>query len=73
MTLREYVLTRRSSQRTRHVLLGQLLEAIVCVSDAQFAHRDLKSDNVLLSFDDEGEWQLSLSSIKCRVDATNVA
>lgn len=64
MTLREFVLQRVPESRTAHVMLGQLLEAVVFLHARNIAHRDIKSDNVLLDFYQEGEisfvWVLNL-------------
>lgn len=54
MTLREYVLTRKRNYWVGRVMYGQLLEALVYLYDHQISHRDMKSDNILLDFDDDG-------------------
>jgi serine/threonine protein kinase len=49
VTLREYLHGRELDLRDSLVLLTQLLEALVHLQTHQIAHRDLKSDNILIS------------------------
>lgn len=51
MTLREFLLTCDPTVRTRVLLIAQLLEAIRFLNEQKIAHRDLKSNNILLDFD----------------------
>lgn len=57
-SLREYLSRYRPSQRTCLLLVTQLLEAMLHLRNNNIAHRDLKSDNILLSLA-EG-WQYPL-------------
>lgn len=54
MTLRDYVLTQKRNYWSGRVMFGQLLEAIVFLYEHKISHRDMKSDNVLLDFDYDG-------------------
>lgn len=59
MTLREYVLlhdsTSNENVHIRSVLVAQLFEAILFLYEQRVAHRDLKSDNILLQLNDAGK------------------
>ena len=48
MTLREYLGAHSVSTHTRCLLLAQLLEGIAHLEKHGIAHRDLKSDNILV-------------------------
>lgn len=60
MTLREYLNNSAPNYLTRTLLFGQLMEAIVYLSEQRISHRDIKSDNVLLNFDNNGIYFLVL-------------
>ncbi|XP_046326773.2 serine/threonine-protein kinase Pink1, mitochondrial-like [Haliotis rufescens] len=47
-TLREFLNKESPNMATRCLLLAQLLEGVVCLQHDRIAHRDLKSDNLLL-------------------------
>ncbi|EPB73395.1 hypothetical protein ANCCEY_07510 [Ancylostoma ceylanicum] len=57
MTLRDYLvdLKRKCEDRTARILFGQLLEGCVFLYNNIVAQRDMKSDNILLEFDDPEE------------------
>lgn len=55
-TLREYVLTYKRNYWSGRVMFGQLLEALVFLYENNVSHRDLKSDNILLDFDNESKF-----------------
>ncbi|VDO94750.1 unnamed protein product [Soboliphyme baturini] len=55
MTLREYLLLYKPDPLAGVVLYGQLLESLLYLSKCRVAHRDLKSNNILVSFDNEQE------------------
>ncbi|PAV56727.1 hypothetical protein WR25_04996 isoform A [Diploscapter pachys] len=66
MTLHNYVLTHRRGALTCKVMVGQLLEGVVYLYDHCIAHRDMKSDNILLEFDDyEDVPHLVISDFGC--------
>lgn len=48
MTLKDYLSTYNPSMKVRTMLLAQLLEGILHLSNYAVAHRDLKSNNILL-------------------------
>ncbi|CAE1310337.1 PINK1 [Acanthosepion pharaonis] len=48
MTLKDYLSTYNPSMKVRTMLLAQLLEGILHLSNYTVAHRDLKSNNILL-------------------------
>ena len=50
MTLTGYVRQYYYSSRTGTALVGQLWEGLAFLAAARIAHRDLKSNNLLLSF-----------------------
>lgn len=52
-TLKEYLSSRRVSIRESILLLAQLLEGIAHINAHGIAHRDLKSDNILLDLSEE--------------------
>lgn len=52
MTLADYVNFYRRNYWTGRVLFGQLLEGCVFLYDNKISQRDMKSDNILLQFDD---------------------
>lgn len=49
MTLRQYILTHEYGVHTGQVLYGQLVEAIRFLVAEKVAHRDMKSNNILVS------------------------
>jgi serine/threonine protein kinase len=46
-------MTHKRNYYCGRVLFGQLLEALVFLYENNVSHRDIKSDNILLSFDTE--------------------
>lgn len=48
MTLKDYLTIYNPSMKVRTMLLAQLLEGILHLSNYTVAHRDLKSNNILL-------------------------
>lgn len=72
MSLRDYIRNYEPPTHTSLLLLTQLLEAILHISNHNVAHRDLKSDNILLSLP-EG-WQyplLVLTDFGCSLMSEN--
>ncbi|CAJ0606798.1 unnamed protein product [Cylicocyclus nassatus] len=68
MTLRDYLvdLKRKCNDYVARVLFGQLLEGCVFLYDNVVAQRDMKSDNILLEFDDPDEVpRLVISDFGC--------
>ncbi|XP_042893579.1 serine/threonine-protein kinase Pink1, mitochondrial-like [Penaeus japonicus] len=68
LSLREYIKQYEIPRRTSLLLLTQLLEAVLHINKHNVSHRDLKSDNILLSLA-EG-WQyphLVLTDFGCSV------
>ncbi|XP_054160654.1 serine/threonine-protein kinase Pink1, mitochondrial-like [Oppia nitens] len=55
MSLKQYLSSAAGtvSTNTANLLLVQLLEAVSYLTKCHVAHRDLKTDNILLSFDDQ--------------------
>lgn len=52
-SLRAYLDTHELSTRTKLLLLAQLLEAVVHIGRHGIAHRDLKSDNILIELNED--------------------
>ncbi|GMS85600.1 hypothetical protein PENTCL1PPCAC_7775 [Pristionchus entomophagus] len=66
MTLQSYLREQRSSLWARRVLVAQLLEGCTFLYYHKVAQRDMKSDNILLSYDKDGEIpQLVISDFGC--------
>ncbi|XP_034656407.1 uncharacterized protein LOC117893703 isoform X2 [Drosophila subobscura] len=64
-SLRGLLDTQELSTRTRILLLAQMLEAVTHLSRHGVAHRDLKSDNVLIELQDDKSPVLVLSDFGC--------
>ncbi|XP_017029193.1 serine/threonine-protein kinase Pink1, mitochondrial [Drosophila kikkawai] len=64
-SLRGLLDTQELSTRTRILLLAQMLEAVTHLSRHGVAHRDLKSDNVLVDLQDDASAVLVLSDFGC--------
>ncbi|XP_071581475.1 serine/threonine-protein kinase Pink1, mitochondrial [Temnothorax nylanderi] len=60
ITLKQYVTSRNVDMRVSILLLAQLLEAVVHMNTNGIAHRDLKSDNILLDLSEETDDSPSL-------------
>ncbi|CAD6195703.1 unnamed protein product [Caenorhabditis auriculariae] len=54
-TLKDYVWTHQRNYWVGRVMLAQLLEACAFLQDHFVAQRDMKSDNILLQYDDDEE------------------
>ncbi|KHJ92138.1 hypothetical protein OESDEN_07982 [Oesophagostomum dentatum] len=68
MTLRDYLvdLKKKCEDHVGRILFGQLLEGCVFLYDNIVAQRDMKSDNILLEFDDPEEVpRLVISDFGC--------
>lgn len=66
MTLFEYLVNYRCGIRTGQICLGQLLEALVYLAQQKISHRDMKSNNILVDFDDPTDApRLVLSDFGC--------
>lgn len=71
-TLKEYLSNNSPSYEERLCLFAQLLEAIVHLQNHGIAHRDIKSNNILLDCSQGGVPQLVLSDFGCCLaDAQN--
>ena len=55
VTLKQYMASRNVDTRVSILLLAQLLEAVAHMNANGVAHRDLKSDNILLDLSEESE------------------
>lgn len=64
-TLKEYLSNNSPSFREKLCLFAQLLEAIVHLQNHGIAHRDIKSNNILLDCSEDGVPQLVLSDFGC--------
>ncbi|XP_012231362.1 serine/threonine-protein kinase Pink1, mitochondrial isoform X2 [Linepithema humile] len=53
VTLKQYVMNRNIDMRVSILLFAQLLEAVAHMNGNGIAHRDLKSDNILLDLSEE--------------------
>ncbi|XP_011633507.2 serine/threonine-protein kinase PINK1, mitochondrial [Pogonomyrmex barbatus] len=60
MTLKQYITDRNIDMRISILLLAQLLEAVAHMNANGIAHRDLKSDNILLDLSEETDNSPSL-------------
>lgn len=65
LSLREFLDQMAVGIRDRILIFTQLLEAIAHLNRHGVAHRDLKSDNILLEFNDESAPILCLSDFGC--------
>ncbi|GMR37732.1 hypothetical protein PMAYCL1PPCAC_07927 [Pristionchus mayeri] len=66
MTLQAYLREQRSSLWARRALVAQLLEGCAFLYTHKVSQRDMKSDNILLSYDTDGEIpQLVISDFGC--------
>lgn len=61
MTLGEYLRSHTLTSQESILLLIQLLEAVVHLQNYGIAHRDLKSDNILIEFDSHGHPKLAVT------------
>lgn len=64
-TLRQYLAGSSPSRREGSLMLLQLLEGVDHLCRQGIAHRDLKSDNVLLEFDSDGCPRLVITDFGC--------
>ena len=64
-TLRRYVAEGTQSEREKTLLLAQLLEGVAHLVDHDEAHRDLKSDNLLLDTTFNGTPKLVITDFGC--------
>uniref|UniRef100_A0A1A8CV00 Serine/threonine-protein kinase PINK1, mitochondrial n=1 Tax=Nothobranchius kadleci TaxID=1051664 RepID=A0A1A8CV00_NOTKA len=64
-TLRQYLQVTKPSCRQRSLMVLQLLEGVDHLCQQGVAHRDLKSDNVLLEFDSGGCPRLVITDFGC--------
>lgn len=64
-TLRQYLKVSTPGRRTGSLMVLQLLEAVDHLCRQGVAHRDLKSDNVLLEFDSDGCPRLVVTDFGC--------
>ena len=64
-TLRRYIDEGIESEREKSFLLAQLLEGVAHLVDHDEAHRDLKSDNLLLDTSIKGSPKLVISDFGC--------
>ncbi len=64
-TLRDYVENGSPSERGSALLLAQLLEGVAHLVDHKEAHRDLKSDNILLALNENNSPKLVITDFGC--------
>uniref|UniRef100_A0A8C5KWS6 Serine/threonine-protein kinase PINK1, mitochondrial n=1 Tax=Jaculus jaculus TaxID=51337 RepID=A0A8C5KWS6_JACJA len=64
-TLRQYLCTHAPSPRLATIMLLQLLEGVDHLVQQGIAHRDLKSDNILVDLDSDGCPWLVISDFGC--------
>ncbi|KAK3870312.1 hypothetical protein Pcinc_024466 [Petrolisthes cinctipes] len=75
-SLREYLSQSHPSEHTCLLLLTQLLEAVLHINTHGVAHRDLKSDNILLSLGEGWDYPLLvLTDFGCSIasDSSNIS
>ncbi|XP_056896307.1 serine/threonine-protein kinase PINK1, mitochondrial [Takifugu flavidus] len=65
LTLRRFLAGSRPNRRQQALMVLQLLEAVDHLCRQGVAHRDLKSDNVLLELDPAGDPRLVVSDFGC--------
>lgn len=71
-SLRDYVKKNEMPSHTSLLLLTQLLEAILHINSNKVVHRDLKSDNILISLHDGWQYPLLvLTDFGCSLVAEN--
>lgn len=74
VTLREYMTRHQPSDHTCLMLLTQLLEAVLHIHTHNVAHRDLKSDNILLSLSEGWDYPLLvLTDFGCSIVSDNTS
>ncbi|KAK7073377.1 Protein tyrosine kinase [Halocaridina rubra] len=72
MSLRNYVQEHKPPSHTSLLLLTQLLEAILHINTRNIAHRDMKSDNILLSVAEGWDYPLLvLTDFGCSLVSEN--
>ena len=64
-TLKDYVQSTSLAERESTLLLSQLLEGVAHLVDNNEAHRDLKSNNVLLKLKSKSSPQLVITDFGC--------
>lgn len=65
MTLKEYLVSERVEGREAVLIAAQILEAVAHINRHGVAHRDLKSDNILVEIGESGPAQIALTDFGC--------
>lgn len=70
-TLKEYLEEHKVEGREAILIVAQILEAVVHINRNGIAHRDLKSDNILMEFGEDGYPNIALTDFGCALAEKN--